>query len=204
MTRRRRTARRGISFLEVVFASALLATAAATIASSFDLVDNIAVRNRHRLNAYELAHRLVLQFMDDPESLPPTDLPLPMGNSTYRYILNDQVLAADQGSTGITIREGVHSAQAGGFVGRAQARIVMVTVEVYVEEDGRRAGSPIATLTRIYDPFMFADEDPEAFMGNLIHMAEDEPALRPILEQVREQQRQKAQEQQAQDKGGRR
>lgn len=187
-----RRARRGISFLEVVFAAALLATAAATIASSFDLIDNIAIRNRHRLNGHELAHRLILQFMDDPESLPPSDLPLPMGHHTYRYLLNEQLLVQDEGGEGVSVRQGVHSNQIGGFVGRAQARITMVTVQVFVEEDGRRAGAPIAELTRIYDPFSFADEDPEAFMGNLIHMAEDDPALRPILEQVRSQQREKS------------
>ncbi|TVQ61542.1 MAG: hypothetical protein EA379_06300 [Phycisphaerales bacterium] len=172
---------KGVTFLEVVFSAALLSIAATTITSAFTFIERLSLHDEARLGAHEIAHRTLLQFMDDPRSLPPDDVILPLGRFDYRYLLREEILAASQvEGENTTVR---HSRHASGvsLIERFQARLALITVDVYLDEDGRRGPRPIATLSRIYDPMASFDDDPEAGMRNVIHMFQDEPVLQQML-----------------------
>lgn len=193
---------RGITFLEVVFSSAMLAVVAATITSGFAMIDRLSVIGERKLAAYEVAHRLVLQFLDNPTEMPPDTLPLP-GEVTGRvekfwYLLNDSELTPEEdGEKGVTTRGQVNTRQLS-VEERISARMSMVTVEVYEDENGRRAAEPIATINRVYDPFAGAEDDPATFMKHLQKKFEGQPEVQALLQSlmaqmIQEQQQKKLQ-----------
>ncbi|MBL0921315.1 MAG: type II secretion system protein [Phycisphaerales bacterium] len=182
-----RTAR-GITFLEVVFASAMLAVVAATVASGFSMIDRLSRIGERKLAAYEVAHRLILQFLDSPTEMPDDTLPLP-GEVTGRiekfwYLLNDSELVDESGGeAGVTTRGQTNTRQLS-VQERIQARLSMVTVEVYEDDNGRRSAAPLASITRLYDPFAGSDEDPATFMKHLKKKFEGQPEVQALLESL--------------------
>lgn len=60
--------RPGLSLLEVVFAMALLGVVAMAVMSAISYVQNSQVREQRTLAANELANRLLLMYIDDPNS----------------------------------------------------------------------------------------------------------------------------------------
>lgn len=193
MTRRAPSIAKGVTFLEVVFSAALLSIAAATITSAYTFIERSSMLDETRVGAHEIGHRLILQFMDDPTAMPPTDSVLPLGRHEYRYLLREEILAASQvDGENLTVRHTQH-VRSVGLIERFQARLVLITVDVYQSVDGRRAAMPIATISRIFDPLHGVEEDPEAFQKQIIHMFADDPATQQILlnvfnERMRQQQ----------------
>ncbi len=176
-------ARGGVTFLEVVFASALLGVATSGFVAALGAVESLGAVSVHRLEAHEVAHRVILQFMDDPRSLQ-EDTPYPLGRGVYRYIVRkDVLLPEDAESESVSIRKGAHTKTLDPMA-RIRARLTMVTVEVYEEEHGRRGRAPLATLSRIYDPFADAENDPQSFMQHVVDMFEGDPVIQQMLMQA--------------------
>ncbi len=69
-SRARRFSRRGITFLEVVAATALLVLIAAALFGTFSFVMGTEARERQRLAAMEVANRLVIAYLSDPTKMP--------------------------------------------------------------------------------------------------------------------------------------
>lgn len=183
MHRRRARARGGVTFLEVVFASALLGIATSGFVAALGAVETLDSLSEQGLEAHEVAHRVILQFMDDPRSLR-EDTPYPLGRGVYRYIVRkDVLLPEDAESERVSIRKGAHTKTLDPMA-RIRARLTMVTVEVYEEEDGRRGVQPLATLSRIYDPFADAENDPQSFMQHVVDMFEGDPTIQQMLLQA--------------------
>lgn len=183
MTERRARARGGVTFLEVVFASALLGIATSGFVAALGAVESLDSMSSRRLEAYEVAHRVILQFMDDPRSLQ-EDTSYPLGRGVYRYIVRkDVLLPEDAEAERVSIRKGAHTKTLDP-IARIRARLTMVTVEVYEEEHGRRGSEPMATLSRIYDPFADAENDPQSFMQHVVDMFEGDPVIQQMLLQA--------------------
>lgn len=179
---------RGITFLEVVFASAMLAVVAATITSGFALIDRLSRIGERKLAAHEVAHRLVLQFLDNPTQMPEDTLPLPAEVTgrveKFWYLLNDSELTEeDTQDSGVTTR-GQTNTQQLSVEDRINARLSMVTVEVYEDDNGRRSLAPIASITRLYDPFAGAEDDPATFMKHLQKKFEGQPEVQALLQSL--------------------
>ena len=88
LQRRVRTAggfgRRGMTFLEVVLAIALMGLIFAAVYSAFGFVGAMSRREQQKLAAAELANALIVQYLDDPNSLPTTQ-PIDYGPWRFRY-----------------------------------------------------------------------------------------------------------------------
>ena len=69
----------GLTFLEVVISLAILAATVATMVSGYGAMERMALRDQDRLNAAEVAHQLILNYLYDPNSLPPDSQPLEQG-----------------------------------------------------------------------------------------------------------------------------
>jgi type II secretory pathway pseudopilin PulG len=65
-----RFSRRGMTFLEVVAATAMLGLIGAAIFSTFSFVLGTQARERQRLAAMEVANRLVIAYLSDPTKMP--------------------------------------------------------------------------------------------------------------------------------------
>jgi type II secretory pathway pseudopilin PulG len=73
-----------MTFLEVVLAIALMGLIFAAVYSAFGFVGAMSRREQQKLAAAELANALIVQYLDDPNSLPTTQ-PIDYGPWRFRY-----------------------------------------------------------------------------------------------------------------------
>ncbi len=185
---------RGISFLEVVFSAALLSIVAATVSTGFSVIERLSRNGERSLAAYEVAHRLILQYLDNPLQMPDDSLPLPAEVTgrveKFWYLKNESELTPeDTGESSATVRGSINTNLLSAEE-RIQAGLSMVTIEIYEDFNGRRGPAPIATLTRIYNPFHGSDDDPASFMSHLEAKFKDNPEIRSLFQSLAVQMRQ--------------
>jgi len=160
---RRAPRQRGMTLLEALLALLILGAATTIGLGGMGAIQRLAMIEQERLNGYEVAHRLLLNHMIDPGSLPdPEGRPISQGTGVYRYEIEEAVLE-EEGSAGSVTRRRKRSISETTGNQRLAAGLVQVTVRVYADAGGRRdeERGQIAELTRIYDPF---DTDEETIM----------------------------------------
>ncbi len=157
-------ARRGMTFIEVILASAILGSIAVTVVSSITLAQKKSVLDQERINAAEYAHRLLLTYIHvGPKELPLQNDPQAQGSGWYTYALSESILEEeDNEREGISVR----TAKGYGTVSandRLSSGIVYLTVKVFPapNQEGLQLNPdvPLAALSRIYDPFDVNDPD---------------------------------------------
>jgi len=163
-------ARRGLTFIEVILASAILGAIAVTVVSTITLAQKKSVLDQERLNAAELAHRHLLTYIHvGPDEMHPPNVPLAQGAGWYTYALSEEILEEEvDESQDVSIR----TPKAYGVVtanDRLSAGMVYLTVKVYPapDQEGLQLNPdvPLATVSRIYDPFDPTRVDDETLMG---------------------------------------
>lgn len=149
------TFRRGLTFLEMVFASALLALVAAGAFSTIGFVGNMHKREQQSLGAAELASSIIIQYLDDKNGLPSQIAPVDYGPWQYRYTIRED-------------RVGFRPARSSDGSGPARTlsidRIKQVTVKVWLTEEREGGDSnpdvmPSFELTRVLDPLALRNPD---------------------------------------------
>ena len=161
---RRAPLHRGMTLLEAMLALSILSAATLIGLVGMGAIQRIAGLEQERLNGYEVAHRLLLNHMIDPGSLPdPEGPPIAQGTGVYRYEIEEAVLEEDGASGGEVTRRRRRSIAETTGNQRLAAGLVEITVRVYADAGGRpdTERGQIAELTRIYDPF---DTDEETIM----------------------------------------
>ncbi len=162
--RRRRRAARGVSFLEVVFATFILALTVATMAAAVNAITTQQARSQQLLACAELANRLIIQYMDDEGSLPPEGLTVPYGQSEYRWRKRvtrvESTLDAD-------VERAAEEAQQSRQTGQSPDRLRKVAITVWLSEKSGGsqlpdAGAPQTTLVRVVDPMAFSRRPPDS------------------------------------------
>ncbi|MFG0294129.1 MAG: type II secretion system protein [Phycisphaerales bacterium JB050] len=149
--------RRGITILEVIVSLVLMVGIGSMVLSAFGYLERAAARDRIRLAAYEAAHRIVLQFIDDPDTIRGlldssgrSKDPVFVNGEEFGFKLTEDLLVTENN-------------EAGGVVGTVQSefdletllsnKLKLIHVEVSLNE--RKAGfSPmqqIASIDRIYN-----------------------------------------------------
>ncbi len=160
----RRSARRasGLTLLEVVLAVVMLSGVTASIMSAIAYVERGDARDRRRLAAYEVANRLVLQWLDDSKAMPEPWLPIAYGDR-YQFFFElsitpaTMVLNERQGGAGETTLQGLD-----------RYRIVAVRIMDADESDPRRARpstDELALIWRVYDPAASRNPDSTTRFG---------------------------------------
>lgn len=158
--------RRGMTFLEVVAATALMAIVAASIFGVFGFVAASQSRDMQKLAAMEVANRLILAYLDDPVNMPDpnktVDYGPPEAPLRFRWDYREEPVvvveaAADQ-------RDRTRQSPL------TNDRFRQVTVRVWLSEQSGGArrpdvSTPMATLTRMLDPV--APRNPDSFMNML-------------------------------------
>lgn len=174
---RQRTVRRGVTFLEVVLAGALLSLSAGAITSAFSFVERMSDRDRRRLEAYEVAHRAILQYLDDPTAMDKEGKKIyALGRGKYRLIVGEEMLSeADGAGENVSVRRKKVTAGVD-LMSLLRARVLMVTVEVFEDIEGERSVEPLAVMSRIFDPLSNAD-DPEAQQKHIENLFKGSPEI---------------------------
>jgi type II secretory pathway pseudopilin PulG len=154
---RRYTNRRGVTFLEAMLASVLLAMVASTLAGGVSFMTQSQRRMDQKLGAAELANRLVLQYIDDRDSLPDRTLPIEYDIDLYRWTLEEAPVEF--------VFDNMRSDDGGGVgSGASLSRIKLITIRVWLgdESGGSRSFAsevPNCELTRLIDPLAFNNPD---------------------------------------------
>jgi type II secretory pathway pseudopilin PulG len=155
--RRRYTTRRGVTFLEAILASVLLAMVASTLAGGVSFMAQSQRRMDQKLGAAELANRLILQYIDDRESLPDRTLPIEYDIDLYRWTLEEAPVDF--------VFDNMRSDDGGGVgSGASLSRIKLITVSVWLgdESGGSRSFTtevPHSKIARLIDPLAFNNPD---------------------------------------------
>lgn len=154
-----RRARPGVTFLEAVLGVVLLALVTASLASSVSFMQRSHARLERRLGAAELANRLILQFIDDRESLPSQSLPLEYGEHLFRWSMEEQrvrfVTRTPPSTSTVT-------AAIGSGVSLDRVQMIIVRVWLAPESGGSMMYSPEipgVVITRLIDPMAFSNPD---------------------------------------------
>ncbi len=155
-------ARRAMTFLEVVFAVAILGLVAASVTSAFAFITARQNRERQFLACAELGNRLILQYLSDDTALPSDALPIEYGHERFRWRLA-------KGPVDLTEPPKPEAPEAPAAAPRSPNydRIEYVRVTVWLgEESGGSRGLdervPSVALTRIVDPLGVLTRNPDA------------------------------------------
>lgn len=155
--RRRYATRRGVTFLEAILASVLLALVASTLAGGVSFMTNAQRRMDQKLGAAELANRLILQYIDDRDSLPNKALPIEYDIDRYRWTLEEAPVEF--------VFDNMQDDTSGGVGGGASlSRIKLITIRVWLGAESGGSLSytddvPGITITRLIDPLAFNNPD---------------------------------------------
>ena len=164
-------ARRGMSLLEVVLSVGLLAGVVSTVVGGYGAIRTLTLREQDRLNATEVAHRLILQYVSEgPTTLPPDHLVLEQGKGRYRYRLReDSLVESTRQREGMSVREAKPMLTMGANQ-RFQSRFLQITVSVYRDDAGGLSGEPIASLSRVFDPIDVSTQPDDLLLDHVLRM----------------------------------
>jgi len=158
--------RPGMTFLEVVVASAMLGVVSAAMFGVFSFVTSSQWREQRRLGATEVANRLVLQYLDSPTEMPDPSKTVDYGPaeamSKYRWEYTEDTVALIEAAPDQRDSTRVSPLDPN--------RFKQITVRVWLSEHsgGSRSpepSTPMATLTRMLDPVM--PRNPDSYMNML-------------------------------------
>jgi hypothetical protein len=141
------TSRRAMTMVEIVLAVVMLAMVTASIFGALGAMERMHRHNMERLGAFELANRMILQWLDDKKQMPPKGLPLEYGR--FKYL-------CDYGEERVTQVLNPRQAASTGSTPQGLDRFKQFTVTIWSTEEGVDypiRGEVIAELTRMYDPF---------------------------------------------------
>ena len=151
--------RRGLTFLEAILAVVLLSMVAMTLSNAVSFMTNMQRRMDQKLGSAELCNRLILQYMDERDSLPNRSLPIEYDTALYRWTLEDATVkfVFDEQSLSEEDPSNVGS-------GVSLDRIKLITIKVWLAGDsgGSLAYSsavPNTVITRLIDPLAFNNPD---------------------------------------------
>lgn len=130
--------RRGMTFLEVMLATALLAMVTASVFSAINFAVGSQVRHEQLLGAAEVANRVVVMYLDDPAAtLAQQSRPMDYGPHRYRWSARSAPIAL--------VADAEAAAQGGAPGGGVSlSRLEELTVHVWLSEESGGAYEPLA------------------------------------------------------------
>jgi len=150
--------RRGMTFIEVVVSVGLLAGLASIVLGAVALIENASLRDRYRLDAMEVAHRVVLQMVDDPRWLDGAVKRVEQNGTFYHFEVERDVMVNEDATAGApdetrTARRRSRSFEDADLNQVIASQVLQVRVTVFRElDDGSITPDPIVELLRVYNP----------------------------------------------------
>lgn len=154
--------RRGLTLLEVIAATALLAGLASIVLGAISYMEGATTRERHRLQGMEVAHRIIAQYIDNPSLLPDDSKPIQQAESFYFYRLQEDVLVQEQGAEGEIRRRTAKRKQDLSVEEALPAMLNRLTVRIFLDDPTNpvvEAGRPLVELVRVFNPITGRPQD---------------------------------------------
>lgn len=145
--------RRGLTFIEVVVSLVILSGLAVVVLGSIELIANLQERQRHRLEATEIAHRVVLQYIDDFEFLERQPNRIEHNGGVYVFLAERYIVYPNEG-----VPRPPRRAEEVAFERQLETNMQQLLVTVYREVDGVVESEPLAQLERVFSPFELPGE----------------------------------------------
>jgi len=147
---------RGLTILEVVVALAVLTLTAGMLSGAVGLLQSWRGTERVKLAGYEAAHRLIVQFNEDPESVSEARYPVEVDGFLFDYEVTESIMRIDMSAGGGRVEPTSLSLgdvrEDMSLIGDALANPWRVEVRVLAREreGGYLPGDEIARLSRTY------------------------------------------------------
>jgi Tfp pilus assembly protein PilV len=159
-------AARGVSILEVVLATVMLALSVATMASTVGAITSQQRRSAHLLACAELANRLIIQYLDDENALPNEALAVPYGADEYRFRFS---VTRVRSALNPDVQRAVDE-RPDRQAGQSPDRLKKVAVTVWLSEKSGGEylpdrGAPQQTIVRVVDPLALHRRPPESIQN---------------------------------------
>ena len=175
---RRPASRRGLSVLEVVVAVAVLTLSTGMVTAAIGTLGASRARADHRLAAAEAAHRVILQFNDDPTTVTTGDSPVEVDGYVFDFVVRQSILqiAVDGFQSAARVEPAPVSFDEAkrDIAFLLTNRLWRVEVDVIARERGHgfNPGDTVATLSRVYD--VLGEDDPEKLIELITRLLADE------------------------------
>lgn len=151
--------RSGLTILEVIISLAILSGIGSVLFGTIGFTENAAKYDRHRLNAMEVAHRIVIQWIDDPKWI--RNQPKRTEYDGHMYVFDVQELILVNDAEGDNIDANVRGrvilqsdleAMGQEGAGRiAESALRVLGIRVWLQhEDGSVDADPLVHMTRTY------------------------------------------------------
>jgi type II secretory pathway pseudopilin PulG len=163
---------RGLTFLEVVISLAMVGTITAMITGGIGFMERVALANRQRLDAAEVAHRIIIQQIDDDRLWKQGPKRVELNGTVYEFELHLEVLFKDTG-LGDT-RRGRRTIRQTSEVtlgDRLVSKLHLITARVWAVDPPQTSRGPLATMTRVYD---ILDMEGDSLVGRILRMQEED------------------------------
>jgi type II secretory pathway pseudopilin PulG len=150
--------RRGLTFLEAILAMVLLSMVAVTLSTAVSTMSKSQRRMDQKLGAAELANRLILQYIDERDSLPDKALPIEYDRDLFRWTLVEAQVKFEFD------QQSVEASSDSVGSGVSLNRIKLITIRVWLGADSGGSRSftpdvPNVVITRLIDPLAFSNPD---------------------------------------------
>lgn len=167
----RPSAQLGLTFLEVVISLAMVGTIAAMITGAIGFMERAHLANRLRLDAAEVAHRVVIQQIDDDQLWKQEANRVELNGTVFEFDLNLEVLTKDESSSESRGRRNARATNEVTFNERLVSKLHLVTARVWAVDPPQQSAEPLATITRVYD---MLDVEGAALFGRIVRMQEED------------------------------
>lgn len=158
--------RRGLTVIEVVIAVATLAIAAGMILGGITFSERVAQRSRDVLAGTEIAHRILIQHIRDRAELRGQPERVDFGGVVYEFDLEERVLAREFTEGGPTKLSSTRSSDVA-LGDKLNNQLFLVTVNVWHNGEKGPFVKPIATLTRIFNPYLGLEQNADDLLERL-------------------------------------
>jgi type II secretory pathway pseudopilin PulG len=178
--------RPALTMIEVVMALATLVIASSMILASVSFMETTAARNTTRLEAMEVAHRVIMQYIDEPDDLKQFNQRYQYNRSFYRFEVREEILQIDESTDipGLTRREGALAKDLN-MEDTFKSLLYQVTVTVYRENPNYPDAiptTPHTQLVRLYNPISLFERDEDRLLdwitqvlsGESVSLTEDD------------------------------
>ncbi|MFM9957140.1 MAG: prepilin-type N-terminal cleavage/methylation domain-containing protein [Phycisphaerales bacterium] len=156
----------GLTLIEVVIALTTLTIAAAALLGGSSFVTTLGARDRARMDAHEIAHRVILQHIEDPGMFTGQVKRAEIAGRYYAFTLDEEVVLSKESVAERPASRGSrvsYSSSSMASLGGDDAikQLNRLVVRVYPDDDNTGPASKIAAaeLVRFYSWFGAVDEE---------------------------------------------
>ncbi|MEM1424849.1 MAG: type II secretion system protein [Planctomycetota bacterium] len=152
---RRSWCARGLTIIEVLVSIAILGGIASMVFGVIGFQERAAAYDTHRINAMEIAHRTVVQWIDDPQWIRSQPKRYEYMGRFYVFDVQEMVLVNDEASGGTGVAVGsARSEDESSVEDIVQSALRVLDVRVWLEdaelEGVTTTDEPLVHMTRTY------------------------------------------------------